>query len=436
MLQRLSRVTSTGRFVPEIDGLRFMAIIAVVLFHIQKHVFPAWTDFASLPSVLSLGDGAVVALRGMINTGWIGVQLFFIISGFILSTPFAEHHLSGSSAPGLGKYFLRRVTRLEPPYIINLLLLYGLTVWVASYSVSGGQGRSAGELAPHFLASLLYSHNLAYGDHSLINNVAWTLEIEVQFYLLAPLLACVFKISSTPLRRSAIVAGILAGCLFGHWRSSLGPEHERLAYVLGMTLLGQFKFFLIGFLLADLYLVDWHKSPVKQWRWDALGLAAWLAIPFMIRTEVPWLDEAWGDFHAGWRYEYILPAVMLAAYVGAFRGRALNLFFRYPWITAVGGMCYTIYLYHNTVIFFTMRSAAGFDLGLGAGVNGVARAGLLIFAVVACGALMFVLFERPFMNRHWPRWVAQQARAIAARLSGKGLALEPQQAQPLRPDKD
>jgi peptidoglycan/LPS O-acetylase OafA/YrhL len=417
LLQRLSRVTSTGRFVPEIDGLRFMAIMAVVLFHIQKHVFPAWTDFAGLGATCSTaGEGAVIALRGVINTGWIGVQLFFIISGFILSTPFAEHHLTGASAPTLGKYFVRRVTRLEPPYIINLLLLYGLTVWLSWYCVSGGSGKSAGELAPHLLASLLYSHNIAYGDHSLINNVAWTLEIEVQFYILAPLLATVFCIRRKRLRRAVIVGGIVAGCLFGHWRADLGND-SRLAYVLGMTLLGQFKYFLIGFLLADVYLVEWKKAPPTDWRWDVVGLAAWLAIPFMIPTYVPWLDGAWGALHAGWRFEYMLPAVMLVAYIGAFRGRVLNLFFRYPWVTAIGGMCYTIYLYHNSVIFFTYRYAGGLDLGLGEGINALSRGAILIAAVVTVGSLLFVLFERPFMNRHWPRWVWQQARAVVGHVA-------------------
>ena len=54
-----------------------------------------------------------------------------------------------------------------------------------------------GTLLPHFFASLFYAHGLVYGSWSEINAVTWSLEIEVQFYILAPLLCRVFSIRPT-----------------------------------------------------------------------------------------------------------------------------------------------------------------------------------------------------------------------------------------------
>jgi peptidoglycan/LPS O-acetylase OafA/YrhL len=130
--------------------------------------------------------------------GYRGVNLFYVISGFILGVPFAEHRLLGQPPVSLPRYFLRRLTRLEPPYVLNLLICAALLLATGS-SIAG--------LLPHFAASAFYVHNLWYGEQSLINPVAWSLEIEVQFYCLAPLLAVLFSIRSR-FWRMAVLLGL------------------------------------------------------------------------------------------------------------------------------------------------------------------------------------------------------------------------------------
>ena len=96
---------------------------------------------------------------------------------------------------------------------------------------------------------LVYLHNLWFGQQSAINPVAWTLEVEVQFYCLAPALAVVFRIRSRVARR-ATLAGIvlLAGIVQTlYWD---GPARVRL------TILYAIQFFLTGFLLAYICVVD------------------------------------------------------------------------------------------------------------------------------------------------------------------------------------
>ena len=188
-LQSLRRITSSGVYIPEIDGLRFLAIIPVVLIH----------AYGQVPTLAGLGTIDMDQQQGffrLVGHGSYGIQLFFAISGFILALPFARKHLQAGREVKLGPYFLRRLTRLEPPYVLMLLLRAAALAVTAKLS-----GRA---LVAHLLASIFYLHNIAYGVASKIEAVSWTLEIEVQFYCLAPLLTQIYRIPSNWLRRTLL----------------------------------------------------------------------------------------------------------------------------------------------------------------------------------------------------------------------------------------
>src|SRR5262245_35723438 len=111
LFEKLSRVTTTGEIIREIDGFRFLAIASVILHH---------TLAIYLESTHRLGVQGRVQWQLVIDQsylvrflrpGWFGVQLFFIISGFVLGLPFARRHLCAAPAPTLKSYYLRRVTR-------------------------------------------------------------------------------------------------------------------------------------------------------------------------------------------------------------------------------------------------------------------------------------------------------------------------------------
>jgi peptidoglycan/LPS O-acetylase OafA/YrhL len=381
VLAKLGRVTTSGKLIAEIDGLRFIAILSVVLYHAIGHFF----------TPPAAGQSPSNLLHWISLKGWFGVQLFFIISGFILSMPFAENHLQGKPPISLKKYFKRRLTRLEPPYIINLLALLTLLLL--------NEGKHLSELSSHFFASLVYMHNLAYQQMSTINHVAWTLEIEVQFYVLAPLLGMVFMI-----RRGWIRRGIIAGVIF----ISCCLDHYSTTWFVNMTILGQIRFFLLGFLLSDLYLTRWRSAPSKSVWWDLPGLMAWMSLPWL-------MEYSWATMR------FVVPVALLIAYIGAFRGRLLNKFFTNPWIVVTGGMCYTIYLYHCPMIWWVKELLFKFPLNLifTRAERGVQpQSTIQLFAVtliilIACSVL-FVLFEKPFMRKDWPERTWQRLQTGVA----------------------
>jgi len=395
-LAHISRETSSGRFIPEMDGLRFAAIGMVILFHLNGYL-TAKSPFyrVSPPSSDWLAQTALVGFRG--------VELFFVISGFILGLPFAAHYVKGAAKVNLRKYYLRRLTRLEPPYIIALL---GLFVLAAAF-----QGRPIAAAYSHLGASVFYLHNLIYGTPSFAMGVAWSLEIEVQFYLFVPLLTLLFAIKHQGLRRSSIALIILAAlsaqALFLH-------HSPRVA----LSILAYVQFFLVGFLLADLFLSNWGEAPQRNLRWDVVALVGWPLLIVILHSRIlaHWLFPAW----------------LLLLYCAAFRGRLANYLFSNRWVTAIGGMCYSIYLLHYEVISVvgrvTRRLGEEAPYWIYLSLQFVLVGGAI---VVVCG-IYFVVIEKPCMRRDWPRRLwgrGQRIIGMRFRLTGTSTSEQPPPAE-------
>jgi peptidoglycan/LPS O-acetylase OafA/YrhL len=369
---KLSRVTSTGELIPEIDGLRFIAISSVLFHHLVAMYL---SGSGRSPEVRTYAQwfGAADQSWLVISAycGHFGVNLFFVISGFILALPFAKRALNQQAAPSLKSYYLRRVTRIEPPYLLSLIAIF-LIHW--------RQWGVGPELIPNLIASFFYSHNLVYGRESAINGVAWSLEIEIQFYLLTPLLVLIFRLRNAAARRALILALIVAFGILSQW--VIYPSgSSRLA----LTLLNFAHYFLTGFLLADLYLTGWLRGDDKRLSWDIVTIGAAAAIIATLTR--------FGQFY------FLLPLLVGLLYAGFFMGRLSNAFARARWIVIIGGMCYTIYLYHILIISNLMTQTMPmasitrpFNLDFALQL-------LLILPVVFAGcALLFFFTEKPFMR--------------------------------------
>jgi peptidoglycan/LPS O-acetylase OafA/YrhL len=361
------RIVTSNRFIPEVDGFRFLAIGIVIISHIFVQCGP-------LPGNGWFMHWVRFNLAGS-DPGHRGVYLFFTISGFILAMPFARHHLQGGKKVKLGSYFRRRITRLEPPYILALLLRFPLVYLVKRTAIVA--------LALHLLASLLYVHNIVYAEYSTINPPAWSLEVEIQFYILAPLLSAIFLIRRKHLRRACMVAAMLVG---GFLSFHLGDRPG----ILPLTLLAFSQYFFAGFLLCDFYLTG-DVWKLKPWVWDLLGVAA---LAWIILTHVPW-------------YPIAFPFFTIALYMAGFYGSAVRAVFAFRPFSLIGGMCYSLYLTHTTVLtvvshitprLFRSSLPVGLQLGL---TFGMSFAGILLV-----GAGYFLLIERPCMDPAWPHKLA------------------------------
>jgi peptidoglycan/LPS O-acetylase OafA/YrhL len=162
-----------------LDTVRAFAVLAVVMHH-------AWYVAGSplLPidlrfKTFSLGD----ALSG----AGLGVDIFFVLSGFLLSMPWHRAALAGTRRPDLRRYFVRRFLRIVPPYWFMLfvmgVLMAGTTIpWAAIGSHDGVKA-----LVAHFFF-VQYLFPSTSGGFAAVNGSVWTLTIEMIFYVTLPIL--------------------------------------------------------------------------------------------------------------------------------------------------------------------------------------------------------------------------------------------------------
>jgi peptidoglycan/LPS O-acetylase OafA/YrhL len=363
--QLLRRKTSTGWFVPQIDGLRFIAILFVVISHVVIYT----TSLTQANDVRWLEAMRLNLARG--------VELFFVISGFVIAMPFVSAAAAAKPPVRLREYFLRRLTRLEPPFIVAMLLTFAALVLV--------HGMAARPLLGHMLATCTYTHGLIYRTKSPIAFITWSLEIEVQFYIVAPAILRLLRFSRLSRRLALASVGLTAA-------GATAFLSSRSSYTT-VILPAWLCFFVSGIIVADLAQeAHFWTQKLRSFYWDAFGIVA-AVVAFAL------LDDSWANGPAG----ALLYGICLLA---AFRGKILASYLSLPWITATGGMCYTIYLFHERAVYFlghiTRLAFRGSDLLWNLPVQFALMLPLLF---VVCSVL-FLILEKPCMNKHWPRDLA------------------------------
>jgi peptidoglycan/LPS O-acetylase OafA/YrhL len=389
ILNRIRRVTRDGRWIPEIDGLRFVAIASVFLFHLSRE--------------LQVRSGRIIPIEPrysglfrLIDHGDCGVSLFFIVSGFVLALPFARQFLNSSQPVSLRKYFMRRVTRLEPPYLLSVLIFVIMLIDYTHHMTL--------DLLRHAAVTAVYLHGLVYGQKTFINVVSWSLEIEIQFYIAAPLFMQLYRLPGKLLRR-AIMATLIVGISLAQFWLIGSPRAS-------ISILFYVQFFLMGLLLADIYIVDGNRMRPSLF-WDTAGLTG-LALTF-------------GMNHNFVSSQILMPWTMALLFLAVFRSVVLRRFFANPWIATIGGMCYSIYLMHFQMIavfFKVTRRFVGvhFDFLANYAIQ------LLVTAlpVLLISLVFYLLIERPCMDPNWPsrfwHWITGRSRSEALAFDSGGIS--------------
>lgn len=351
--QVLRRVVRHGNFIPQLDGLRFIAITSVVLFHANGRL--AQRHGLDAPH-----------LSDLLRTGWFGVELFFAISGFILAYQFWRN--SGFT---YRTYIRRRIRRIEPPFIIAMVLQLAMALALGD--------KSAPDYLASFAQQITYTSNI-FGAN-IINGVTWSLEIEVQFYLVLPLLLTIasrVSVTGSPLRPLALLITLNAVCYL-------------LSSTLEIKTLAQFlPFFSVGVATAWLkvFSPDIQVAKLNEWTTGALifalfGLGQLAAHPtpvFLIRL-------------------FIMLILFVSILIHDSGTRALKA----PWVVTIGGMCYSIYLWHMVAIAFADRALAHFASASPDApivTYGLAMASMVTLTL-ALSVPAFLLAEKPFMLQHW-----------------------------------
>jgi peptidoglycan/LPS O-acetylase OafA/YrhL len=386
---KLTRITSSGNYTPEVDGVRFVAISLVLVQHLHERVYRLSKD--KYPAI----EGSV--LDRHLITGGAGVMLFFALSGYILFSLLIKE-LENKGEINIGRYFWRRLTRLEPPYVIISTVIF-LTL---AFGLVKGSGKYLGggnlSLPESWLSTITYTHSLITGAPSSVNPPGWSLEIEVQFYIVAPLLALV--ISSIRTRFSRIGLALVAIVILCYYFRFGLKQQPRLHY----SLLQWLPFFLSGFVVFELsrvgpvFLYSWARTLLA----DLCALAGIVLILLCKKSAIVPLDLLRCIFITGVLY-------------GCLYGKVIRSVMMFRWIAIIGGMCYTIYLIHLPIQEVSTRLA--FRVGLGAPyplyliLQGLLTLPIVLFA----SAIFYLLIERPCMRPTWPADALAWLKQVSSR---------------------
>lgn len=170
IIERLQHTTTSGMQLNELDGIRAIAVLMVVFYHF-------WVVSGQPNLIIPF---TTIDVTFLISSGSIGVDLFFVLSGFLLFMSFARSYYEGTNAPKYLNYMKRRLLRILPAYYLSIFLVITLD---QTYFISNLNGLK------HVVYHILFIHNFSIDTHGSINGVFWTLAIEMQFYLILPLIS-------------------------------------------------------------------------------------------------------------------------------------------------------------------------------------------------------------------------------------------------------
>ncbi len=314
-------------YFPELDGLRFFAFLMVFLFH---------GGFPESMVRTVLGRTAARALR---ENGGYGVQLFFILSGYLITTLLLREETRYGRV-ALRAFWVRRILRIWP--------LYYLIVFIGFFVLPGLDG----QLGSSFHHQLLRIHLLPFlafgGNWSMAMiqpapdwlSILWSVCVEEQFYLVVPLfVAMVSRRFRVPIVLTLMAGSIAARAWCAH--------HYSTQLMIVFNTFAQFDTLLSGVLLA--MVLGWDRDRprltlvLRILQWPLYLTAGWL---------MTWPHLGHGSIlHQTWDFVWVwlcgVGIVMVAVWGRGWLRSALA-YSRFVWL---GKISYGLYMYHEIALW-------------------------------------------------------------------------------------
>ena len=307
--------------VDALDGLRGMAVAGVLAFH-----------------------------GGHLTGGYLGVDLFFVLSGFCLSYPtLARMHRDGHTTFDVVRFAAHRVVRIVPPYYLAIAFFVGFALLLGALRLPLPAAMPRGSISASDVA--MQALFLDGAGVKLLNGSFWTLPVEFRWYFLFPIVLWVWTKSP---KAFALIAAV-AAALF-------------------LTRAANVDVFVLPAFMSGIVAASLHIRRVRLGWWPAIACIVLLCAAFATMAQTDWTY----DFNPLWylaAFAFVLVAGGSERFSSLLSLRAL---------TAVGFASYSIYLVHEPLIAFAQEH----------GVNPYAAAAIGI----AAGFAFWGVAERPFVE--------------------------------------
>lgn len=367
---------TSPRVFPAVDALRAAAALLVLAYHVVE--VGKWTAFPVQGPAL------------LVRAGWVGVDLFFVISGFVIGLS----ALQGYDRQGLAfrtPFFRRRIARIVPLYALTALLF----LLLVEPSLLSLPWRT---LAVHLGSHAAFLHNLSPSTHGSINGPNWSVALEMQFYA-AMLLLTPWIARTRVLSLLAVLIGVS-----WIWRAAVAwwiqPQisQAHVLHVYSSQLPGTLDGFAFGIALALLVMRggSGKLSSLVQasWRNCLVWLAAFVVLGGLT-WETYWARASyWDQFAMIVFWRTLLAASFACLVAAAVTLPNIGVTLLRP-VRYLGEISYGIYLWHLPVLL-TMVA-----------VPWLKEERLLwqvMIGTLAISAFSWHFFERPFVRRsHRPQ---------------------------------
>jgi peptidoglycan/LPS O-acetylase OafA/YrhL len=376
------------RYVPSLDGLRAICIAAVLFVHMPPPTGHPWLE----------------ALR---ERGWYGVDMFFILSGFLITWILAVE-VEATGTVSLGRFYRARTLRLLPAYLSTILL-----VLAGSYLFKIAQGNESYRLADLWPLFLTYTLNIWMAATAIwpwgVSHF-WSLSVEEHFYLSWS--ALMRRWGSRSVLRIAlfaipVIAAYRSGWYLwmnhGHLTAPSHASFFRIYYATDTRI----DAILVGCALA---LLLREVRLQSLWRW--LESAAWFPSVALLATigVIAWVTQyRWYIETFGYTVMAIASSMLLLAILLQPQCRIARLLATRP-LVHLGRISYGIYLFHAPFL-------AGLEVKLKFSAQYIEPArylpmlSLLVLGSVGAAALHYYAVERRFLALRGPRPFLANSRA-------------------------
>ena len=382
---RLKKLLGIDKYVhiPELDGVRAIAVLMVFIYH-------AW----------GMSGGPILNLFGndlsfLLSWGHPGVNLFYVLSGFLLFNPYAVNYYNADSPPNVKKYFIRRALRILPVYYVFLILNVLLTPNIALLSIDG---------LKKLLINFLFLQGL-FPDQ-MINDVTWTLSNEVQFYIILPFIARYFvgRRSFIAFLVTVIVVITYRAICYFTYSPNTNAFDRNYYYLTEYNILGCIDNFAIGMILANILCLmksGTHPPLIKIIK--STKYLVWLSplvFSLLIYTYYTGVNKtnsyfSWYFFSFGFDFFLYLLYSMIFLYV-LFYSNLFTKFLSNIYFRAIGIIGYSVYIWHlpimrNLTTIHFISSVDGWE-------RYVRLLSLSTLIVIPLSLFMFIFVEKYFMD--------------------------------------
>ena len=376
-------------YIPGLDGIRAIAVLAVLLYH---------SGLAAVPG------------------GFLGVDVFFVLSGFLISSLLLQE-IEHTSSVSFGQFYLRRARRLLPALFATLALSAVLVLLFARDAAA--QFREDAIASAAYVTNWWYiasdlSYFEAMGRPPMLQHL-WSLAVEEQFYLLWPLaLVLLYRWRGRPgVGRVALIVSLVSTLLMAigsfAWNLPASGDASRLYFGTDTHCMG----LLLGAALATVWrpgaLPNRVAGPAKLILWAvALGAVGWLFWIFHTVSQ----DSAW-LYRGGFLVVSALTAVAIAAATHPAFGFG-SLLATQP-MRYIGERSYGLYLYHWPIFVVTRP---GIDLPFEGVPAWILRMGLTFGVAEISYRYLEMPIRRGALAAAWKRWRERGTAYAGARVAG------------------